>query len=103
MPACLVASGSVRASRMPKSAWWAPELQTFCPFTTHVPPSSTARVRSPARSEPAPGSLNSWHHISSPRSTASRWRSCCSGVPWAMRVGPIMFTATENMPVVTSN
>ena len=36
MPACLGTSGSVRASRMPKSAWWAPEFQTFWPFTTHV-------------------------------------------------------------------
>ena len=30
-----------------------------------------ARVVSPARSDPAPGSENSWHQISSPRSIGS--------------------------------
>ncbi len=36
-------------------------VQTFWPVTTHSSPSSSARVASEARSEPAPGSLNSWH------------------------------------------
>ena len=40
-----------------------------------------ARVRKPARSEPAPGSLNSWHHTSSPRNSAGRYRRFCSSVP----------------------
>jgi hypothetical protein len=37
----------------------APEVQIFCPFTTHSSPSRTERVRMPARSDPAPGSLKS--------------------------------------------
>jgi len=71
MPRCFGTSGSVRASRIPKSAWCAPEFHTFCPFTTHSSPSRTARVVSPARSEPAPGSEKSWHQISSPRNIGS--------------------------------
>ena len=61
IPRCFGASGSVRAIRMPKSACWALEVQTFWPSTTHSSPSRTARVASDARSEPAPGSLKSWH------------------------------------------
>ena len=37
-------------------------FHTFWPLTTHSSPSRTARVARPARSEPAPGSENSWHH-----------------------------------------
>ncbi len=72
IPSCLEASGSVRASRMPKRAVWAYEVHTFCPWTTHWSPSGSARVVREARSEPAPGSLNSWHQISSPASSGSR-------------------------------
>ena len=72
MPRCLGASRSVRASRMPHSARWAAEVHTFWPVTTHSSPSSTARVVMLARSEPASGSLKSWHHTSSPRSMAGR-------------------------------
>ena len=39
-------------------------VHTFCPRTNHVSPSRAALVASPARSEPAPGSENSWHQIS---------------------------------------
>ena len=74
MPLCLGASGSVRASRMPHSARWAAEVHTFWPVTTHSSPSSTARVVTLARSEPASGSLKSWHHTSSPRSIGGRYR-----------------------------
>ena len=62
MPWCLGASGLVRASSIPRSARWPPEVHTFWPLTIQTSPSFTARVVSPARSEPAPGSLNSWHH-----------------------------------------
>ena len=68
MPWCLGTSGSVRARRIPHSARWAAEVHTFWPVTTHSSPSSTARVATLARSEPASGSLKSWHHTSSPRS-----------------------------------
>src|SRR5829696_5536738 len=102
MPLCFGASESVRANRMPSSLWCAPELQTFCPSTTHSSPSRNARVRSPARSDPAPGSLNSWHHTSSPRSSAGRYRCFCASVPCAIRVGPTIPMPTANAPASTS-
>ena len=87
MPRCLGTSQSVRASNMPWSAWWALVLHSFWPLTTHSSPSSSARVVSPPRSEPLPGSLNSWHHVSSPviaRGSSARLRS---SEPWASSVG----------------
>jgi hypothetical protein len=72
MPSCFGASGSVRAMRIPNLENWAREVQIFWPVTTHSSPSSTARVVSDARSEPDPGSLNSWHQISSPASSGKR-------------------------------
>ena len=66
-PRCFGTSGSVRATRMPQCASCASDVHTFCPETTQSAPSSrTARVASEARSDPAPGSLNSWHQTSSP-------------------------------------
>jgi len=101
IPRCLGASGSVRASRMP---WWlvsAFEVHTFWPFTTHWSPSRSARVTNPARSLPAPGSLNSWHHISSPRSMAGMNRCRCSSVPSSRIAGPTIECATANAPAIT--
>src|SRR5215207_5335831 len=50
MPLCLGAAGSVRTKQRHQSAWCAPEVHTFWPFTTKWSPSSTARVDSAARS-----------------------------------------------------
>ena len=72
MPCCLATSGSVRAMRIPYRANWASEVQIFWPFTTHSSPSRTARVPRLARSLPEPGSLNSWHHSSSPDRSRGR-------------------------------
>ena len=72
MPRCLGTLGSMRTSRNPQLQNCADEFQTFCPSTTNSSPSTTARVASPARSEPAPGSLNNWHHVSSARSIGGR-------------------------------
>ena len=72
MPSCFGASGSVRAIRIPNFENCASEVQIFCPLTTHSSPSRTARVPSDARSDPDPGSLKSWHHISSPASMGKR-------------------------------
>ena len=68
----------------------ADEVQTFWPFTVHSSPSRTARVASPARSDPAPGSLNSWHQTASPVHSGRSQRSCCSAVPKARMVGAAM-------------
>ena len=64
IPLCLGTSGSERAISSPHSENWAPELHTFWPLTTHSSPSRTARQPSAARSDPAPGSENSWQHSS---------------------------------------
>jgi len=72
MPVYFEVSGSVRAMRMPNFATIASDVQIFWPFTTNTSPSRTARVARLARSEPASGSENSWHHSSSPRSIGGR-------------------------------
>ena len=58
-----VGVGAARGAS-PTSARCASVVHTFWPLTTHSSPSRTARVARPATSEPAPGSLNSWHQIS---------------------------------------
>ena len=68
MPLCFGAPGSVRARQIAQSASCADEVQTFCPVSSHPSLALVARVRSDARSEPAPGSENSWHQTMSPRS-----------------------------------
>src|SRR5260370_1586276 len=55
MPLCLGAAGSVRTKHRHQSAWCAPDVHTFCPFTTNSSPISSARVDRLARSLPAPG------------------------------------------------
>ena len=68
-------------------------FHTFWPLTTHSSPSRTARVESDARSEPAPGSLNSWHHTSSPVNSGRSSLRRSSSVPWVTIVG-----AARNRP-----
>ena len=87
MPWRFGTSGSVRASRTPKSARCAHVVHTFCPVTIQSSPSRSARVASDARSEPAPGSLNNWHHTSSLRTIGGRKRRRCSSVPCANNAG----------------
>jgi hypothetical protein len=48
---------------MPQRAYWAYDVQTFWPVSRHPPSTGSARVVSAARSDPASGSLNSWHQI----------------------------------------
>ncbi len=59
MPRRFGASGSVRASSAPYCARSAIEVQILWPLMTHPPLTLRARVLSEARSDPAPGSLNS--------------------------------------------
>ena len=103
MPWCFGTSQFVRASIIPQSEKCAPDVQTFWPLTTSSSPSSSARVVSPARSEPAPGSEKSWHHTCSPFSIRRRKKSFCSSVPWLMIVGPTIPIATMNTPLDTRN
>ena len=78
----------MRQSSIPHFESCATVVQTFWPLTTHSSPSRTARVASPATSEPAPGSLNSWHQISWLHASGRRSRCFISSVPHAMTVGP---------------
>ena len=72
-PRCFGWSGSVRQMISPMSLYCAPDVHTFWPVITHSSPSRSARVWSPARSEPAPGSLNSWQPTMSPRYMPGRY------------------------------
>ncbi len=45
-----------------------------------------------ARSEPASGSLNPWHQMTSPAAIGGRWRARWDSVPWRMIVGPTQLT-----------
>ncbi len=87
MPRCLGTSNDVRASSMANAASRAPVVQTFWPLTTHSSPSRSARVVSPARSDPLPGSENSWHHFSSPVTMPRRRRRPNSSLPCRRMVG----------------
>ena len=87
-PRCLGTSRSVRASSIPRSAYWAPEVHTFWPLTVQPPPSCTALVCALARSDPDPGSEKNWHHSSSPRTSAGRNLAFCSSLPWICSIGP---------------
>src|SRR5271167_2636698 len=81
MPACLGTSGSVRTVASPRAQYCAPLVHTFCPLIFQPPSTRVALVLIDAASEPASGSENSWHQISSLRSAFSTNRSICHGVP----------------------
>ena len=95
---CFAWSQSVRASSSPQSAWCALVVHTFCPFTTHWLPRRSARVTAPATSDPLPGSLNSWHQVSSPVRLRRRNFSFCRSVPCARMVA----AARVRMPALAT-
>ena len=64
MPACLAESGSVRTVASPSSLSCARLDQTFWPETSHPPSVRRPLVVMEAASDPAPGSLKSWHQRS---------------------------------------
>ena len=81
MPSCFGADGLVRAKSAPHFEYCAPVVQIFWPVIRQPPSTLVALVVRLARSEPAPGSENSWHQIISPRKVGGRKRCCCSSVP----------------------
>ena len=94
IPWCFRA-GSVRARQMAQSAWRARDVHTFWPLSSQPPPTSPspfsagrALVRSDARSEPASGSLNSWHQVISARLVGPRKRSRWAWLPYFSIAGP---------------
>ena len=106
MPLCCGASGSVRARQIAKSVSCASDVHTFWPVSRQPPSTRTARVRSAARSEPAPGSLNSWHQVSSPSSVGRTNRSRCASEPCARIVGaaqPPILRSGRSTPAAASS
>ena len=71
-PLCFGALGSLRVTRMAHVGPVGARRPDLLAVDTQSSPSRTARVRSPARSEPAPGSEKSWHQTSSPRRAGRR-------------------------------
>ncbi len=98
-----------RRSR-PRSAAGPSDVHTFWPDTAQRPSACfRARVLMAPRSEPASGSLKSWHQIVSADRISGR-RACCSGVPCSISVGPTMLSPMTLMgsgapasPQVTRN
>ena len=78
---CFGWSQSVRASSSAQSALWALVVHTFWPLMIHLLPLKSARVVAAAMSEPEPGSLNSWHQVSSPVRMRFRNFSLCRSLP----------------------
>ena len=72
---------------MPQCENCAAVVQIFWPVIRQPPSTLVALVVRPARSEPAPGSENSWHQIISPRNVGGRKRCFCSSVPNATTDG----------------
>ena len=79
-PSCFGTSGFVRTISMPQLERCATEVHTFWPFTIQSSPSRTAREERPATSEPALGSLNIWHQMSSPEKMRGRWYFFCASL-----------------------
>ena len=84
---CLGALASVRARQIAQSAWRASDVHTFWPVISQPPSARSALVRSEARSDPASGSLKSWHQVISPRSVGPANLSAWAGVPWPRIAG----------------
>ena len=86
-PRCLGTLQLVRVRHSPQSARSANELHTLAPFRIHVSPSRVARVRIPARSDPAAGSEKNCTQSSSPLSMRGRCRrlnssDACASITW---------------------
>ena len=86
MPWCLGTSGSVRMVAKPCLARWAPDVHTFWPLTFQPPSTRVPRVLMPAASEPASGSLKSWHQMTSWSSAGRTHRATWSSVACWMSV-----------------
>ncbi len=86
MPSCLGTSGLVRTVAKPQRLTWAPDVHTFWPLTSQPPSTLVALVFTPAASEPASGSLKSWHQIHSWRRVGGTQRCTWSSSPCWIRV-----------------
>ena len=92
MPRCFGTVGSVRAKRKMPVPSIPRDVQVFCPLITHSCPSSSARSRMLARSEPDSGSEYPCTHTSSPEMILGIYRRFCSSVPQLTSVLPSILT-----------
>ena len=91
MPRCLGASGSVRQTHSPSRRTCATRGPDLLAVETQlVAVAHGARGRRSARSEPAPGSLNSWQAMASPRYSPGRYFSRVSRLPCARMAEPMI-------------
>ena len=91
----------MRTVARPKLATCAPLVHTFCPLTSQPPSTRVPCVFTPAASDPASGSLNSWHQITSWFSAGRTQRATWSSVAcWiSVRITqPVMPYAGRLMP-----
>ncbi|MNZ75996.1 hypothetical protein D3C78_944890 [compost metagenome] len=74
---------SVLATTTTMSLSWPLLMKVLEPLMTYLSPFFTARVRTPCRSEPVPGSVMAMEQMHSPEAIfGSHWRFC-SSVPLA--------------------
>ena len=92
MPACLAASGSVRAPTQYHSAKWADVVHVFCPFNVQPPSTFVALSCMEAASEPALGSEYPTANSTSLRRILGRNSSFSVSFPCRMIVLPTMPT-----------
>ena len=81
MPVPDSSAGRVRAKTRNSPATGALVMNRFGPLMTQSSPSRTARVRSPAGFEPAPGSVSANDATTSPEAIRSSQAAFCASVP----------------------
>ncbi len=87
-------SSEVRARRHSQSAWRPLVMKVFEPLITHSSPSRVARVRRPATSEPASGSVTAMAATISPATAGRRYCSFSSWLPKRWSDGVAMSLCT---------
>ncbi|MNI97709.1 hypothetical protein D3C73_1564080 [compost metagenome] len=65
------------------SLFWPLLIKVFEPLMTYLSPFFTARVRTPCRSEPVPGSVMAMEVMTSPEAIFGSHCSFCASVPLA--------------------
>jgi hypothetical protein len=97
MPGSAPAASRVRAKTTNSPAIGALVMNRLAPLITHSPESRTARVRSPAGLEPAPGSVRAKDATTSPEASRSSQAAFCSSVPKLTSTCPAMPLLVPNI------
>jgi len=72
----VLGSSAVLASTKYQCATPPPVIHIFCPFNTYSSPLRTAFVRTPATSDPAPGSVTQYAWTHKPTQVNNKWMHC---------------------------